>query len=153
MMQLDIFGLPPSNLTGELPTAIAPVDPKLEAALQPLGELRQIANAQFQIGTRIIAGDLRGEIASIDNEVLYQVRFDGELKPRQVFIDSLELEPDKPELSEGCIVRSQLFFKGKTAKVISFEQIGSVTLATVELELNGYLTRFPCGISALEVIE
>jgi hypothetical protein len=152
MMQLDIFGLPLTNLTGELPRAISPADPKLETALQPLREVCQIANAQFQIGTRIIAGDLRGEIASIDNEMLCQVRFDGELKPRQVFIDCLQLEPSKPELTEGCIVRSQLFFKGKTAKVIGFKQIGAVTLVTVELDLNGFLTRFPCGISALEVV-
>lgn len=75
---------------------------------------------------------------------------------RELKAISLESEASSQasrELTEGCLVRSNLFFKGKTAKVISLEAIGSVTLATVEIDLNGYLTRFPCGISALEVVE
>ena len=58
----------------------------------------------------------------------------------------------KPELVEGCIVKSDLFFKGKTAKVIGFKQIGAVTLAIVELEFRGSLIQFPCGVCGLEVV-
>lgn len=52
----------------------------------------------------------------------------------------------------GCTVRSHLFFKGKTAKVINLYQIASVTMATVELEAQGCLIKFPCGASSLEVV-
>jgi hypothetical protein len=82
------------------------------------------------------------------------VKFDGEDKPRQVFTDYLSLEPTKPVVVEGCLVRSDLFFKGKTAKVISFQQIGAVTLAVVEIQLSsGAIAKFPCGISALKVVK
>ena len=70
----------------------------------------------------------------------------------QVLVELKKLEC-KPELIEGCTVRSDLFFKGKTAKVISFKEIGSVTLAIVELEFKGSLIRFPCGVCGLEVVE
>lgn len=59
----------------------------------------------------------------------------------------------KDELVEGCIVRSDLFFKGKTAKVISLKQIHTITLATVEIEFKGELIRFPCGTCGLEVVK
>jgi hypothetical protein len=149
MTQLDIFSLPAQSSSSELPKAIIPIDPKIEAALNSLLELKELALSQFQIGSRIIAGDLHGAIASIDGE-LCQALFDGESKARTVFLDSLELE-SKP-ISEGCIVKSDLFFKGKTAKVINLYQIGAVTMATVELELHKSLVNFPCGISALEVV-
>ena len=58
----------------------------------------------------------------------------------------------KPELVEGCTVRSDLFFKGKTAKVISLKQLHTITLATVELKFRGSLIRFPCGVCGLEVV-
>jgi hypothetical protein len=149
MMQLDIFSLPAQSSSSELPKAIIPIDPKVEAALNSLLELKELALSQFQVGCRIIAGDLHGAIASIDGE-LAQVLFDGESKARPVFLDSLELE-SKP-MTEGCIVKSDLFFKGKTAKVINLYQIGVVTMAVVELELHKSLVKFPCGISALEVV-
>lgn len=154
--QLDIFSIIPdrssSNSTFELPKAKLLLDPKVEAALEELTELKQISNAQFQVGTRITCGDLCGEIVSVDKEMLCQVQFDGEAKPRPVFADLLELEPTKAALVEGAIVRSSLFFKGKTAKVLKIEQIHTITLATVELSLNGNLIKFPCGASSLEVV-
>lgn len=110
MSQLDIFSIPVlerSSSTWELPTAILPENPKLEAALEPLRELRQIAD---------------------------------------------DFEQGKSALVEGCIVRSNLFFKGKTAKVLGFELHGPVTLAIVEVEINNNLFKFPCGTSALEVV-
>ena len=58
----------------------------------------------------------------------------------------------KPELIKGSIVKSNLFFRGKTAKVIDFKQIGAMTLAIVELEFRGSLIQFPCGVCGLEVI-
>jgi hypothetical protein len=149
IQQLDIFSLPAQSSSSELPKAIIPIDPKVEAALNSLLELKELALSQFQIGSRIIAGDLYGAIASINGE-LAQVLFDGESKARTVFLDSLELE-SKP-IGEGCIVKSDLFFKGKTAKVINLYQIGVVTMAVVELELHKSLVKFPCGISALEVV-
>jgi hypothetical protein len=149
IQQLDIFSLPAQSSSSELPKAIIPIDPKVETALNSLLELKELALSQFQIGSRIIAGDLHGAIASINGE-LTQVLFDGESKARPVFLDSLELE-NKP-MVEGCIVKSDLFFKGKTAKVINLYQIGVVTMAVVELELHKSLVKFPCGISALEVV-
>lgn len=149
MMQLDIFSLPVQSSSSELPKAIIPVDPKVEAALDSLLELKELALSEFQVGSRIIAGDLHGAIASIDGE-LCQVLFDGESKTRPVFLDSLELE-NKP-ITEGCIVKSDLFFKGKTARVVSLYQIGAVTMANVELEFRESLIKFPCGIRALEVV-
>ena len=141
MMQLDIFSL-------------LPINPKVEEAIAALREIKKIVIAQFEVGTRVICGDLHGVVDSVIDEILCMVRFDGELKPRQVFTDYLSLEPTKPVLVEGCTVRSDLFFKGKTAKVISFEQIGAVTLATVELQLSsGAIAKFPCGVSALEIVE
>jgi len=148
IQQLDIFSLPTQS-SSELPKAVIPIDPKVEAAINSLLELKELALSQFQIGSRIITGDLHGAIASIENE-LAQVLFDGESKARSVFLDSLELE-SKP-ITEGCIVKSDLFFKNKTAKVINLYQIGGVTMATVELELQNSLVKFPCGISALEVV-
>ncbi len=59
----------------------------------------------------------------------------------------------KPELVEGCTVRSDLFFKGKTAKIINFKEFANITLAVVELEIKGNLFQFPCSIGALKVIE
>ncbi|MFO0546689.1 MAG: hypothetical protein ACK5Z3_23580 [Pseudanabaena sp.] len=148
IQQLDIFSLPTQS-SSELPKAVIPIDPKVEAAINSLLELKELALSQFQIGSRIITGDLHGAIASIENE-LAQVLFDGESKARSVFLDSLELE-SKP-ITEGCIVKSDLFFKNKTAKVINLYQIGAVAMATVELELQNSLVKFPCGISALEVV-
>jgi hypothetical protein len=148
--QLDIFSLAVQNSSSELPKAIIQVDPKVEAALNSLLELKGLALSQFQIGSRIIAGDLHGAIACIDGE-LCQVLFDGESKTRTVFLDFLELE--SLPITEGCIVKSDLFFKGKTAKVLSLYQIGAVTMANVELEFRKPLVKFPCGISALEVVK
>jgi hypothetical protein len=56
------------------------------------------------------------------------------------------------ELVVGCTVRSSLFFKGKTATVISFKQIGSITLAIVEIEFKGCLIKFPCSMNDLQVV-
>ncbi len=74
MTQLDIFSLPAQS-SGELPKAIIPIDPKVEKALNSLLELKELALSQFQVGSRIIAGDLHGAIASIEDE-LAQVLFD-----------------------------------------------------------------------------
>lgn len=149
MQQLDIFSLPIQSSSSELPKAIIPVDPKVEAALDSLLELKELALSQFQVGARIVAGDLHGAIASIDGD-LCQVLFDGENKARPVYLDLLELE--KKPITEGCIVRSDLFFKGKTAKVVDLYKIGSVTMANVEIEFRESLIKFPCGISSLEVV-
>ncbi|MFM7887158.1 MAG: hypothetical protein ACKPCM_10810 [Pseudanabaena sp.] len=73
-------------------------------------------------------------------------------KALAVLVELKKLEC-KPELVEGCTVRSNLFFKGKTAKVICLKQIHTITLATVEFEFKGSLIRFPCGVSALEVVK
>lgn len=148
--QLDIFSLPVQSSSSELPKAIIPIDPKVETALNSLLELKELALSQFQVGSRIIAGDLHGAIASVDGD-LCQVLFDDENKARPVFLDSLELE-SKP-IGEGCIVKSDLFFKGKTAKVVSLYRIGTVTMANVELEFRKSLIKFPCSISALEVVK
>ena len=153
--QLSLFGIPidPIQEPHELPEIILQdIDPQVEEAIATLREIKKEAMAQFQAGTRIAAGDLHGEVVSVINEMLCLVRFDGELKPRQVFTDSLSIEY-KPALAEGCLVRSSLYFKGKIAKVISLKQVHTITMATVELEINGSLVRFPCGTSALEVVE
>jgi len=91
IQQLDIFSLPTQSSSSKLPKAIIPIDPKVEAALNSLLELKELALSQFQIGSRIIAGDLHGAIASINDE-LAQVLFDGEFKARPVFLDSLTPE-------------------------------------------------------------
>ena len=152
-MQLDIFSIVPNSSSGELPRAIAPVDPKVEEAVKGLLELKQIVIAQFEAGTRIISGDLHGEVISVIDEILCMVLFDGETKPRQVFTDSLELEPNKPELVEGCIVRSRTAFKGKTAKLLRFEQVLSVKFAVVEVDMYGSTIEYSCNIKNLEVVE
>lgn len=150
--QLDIFSLQIQE-PHELPEIILQdIDPQIEEAIAALREIKKEVIAQFQIGTRIVSGDLHGEVVSVIDEMLCMVRFDGELKPRQVFTDSLSLEY-KPVLVEGCLVRSSLYFKGKIAKVISLRQVHTITMATVEVEINGSLIQFPCGTSALEVVE
>lgn len=152
-MQLDIFSITPNSSSGELPKAIAPVDPKVEEAVKGLLELKQIVIAQFEVGTRITSGDLHGEVISITDEILCMVLFDGETKPRQVFTDSLELEPSKPELVEGCIVRSHTAFKGKTAKLLRFEEACNVKFAVVEVDMYGSTIEYSCNIKNLEVVE
>lgn len=152
--QLSLFGIPidPIQEPHELPEILQDIDPQIEKAIAALQEIKKEVIAQFQIGTRIVSGDLHGEVVSVIDEMLCMVRFDGELKPRQVFTDSLSLEY-KPVLVEGCLVRSSLYFKGKIAKVISLRQVHTITMATVEVEINGSLIQFPCGTSALEVVE
>jgi|GEM_PF-1046631 len=152
-MQLDIFSIVSNSSSGELPRAISPVDPKVEEAVKGLLELKQIVIAQFEVGTRIISGDLHGEITSVIDEILCMVIFDGETKPRQVFTDSLELEPSKPELVEGCIVRSHTAFKGRTAKLLRFEQIYEYRFAVVEIEMCGSPIEYSCNVNNLEVVE
>jgi hypothetical protein len=111
MNQLDIFSIPvqvgSSSKLADLPKAEILLDPKVEIALEPLPELRQIAD---------------------------------------------DFAQSKSALVEGCMVRSNLFFKGKTAKVLGFELHGSVTLAIVEVEIDKNLFKFPRGVSALEVV-
>lgn len=151
--QLSLFGVPIDPIIEDpydLPEPI--LQPEIEEAIAALQEIKKEVIAQFQIGTRIVSGDLHGEVVSVIDEMLCMVRFDGELKPRQVFTDSLSLEY-KPVLVEGCLVRSSLYFKGKIAKVISLRQVHTITMATVEVEINGSLIQFPCGTSALEVVE
>ncbi|MCA6572122.1 MAG: hypothetical protein IM549_02435 [Pseudanabaena sp. M53BS1SP1A06MG] len=152
-MQLDIFSITPNSSSGELPRAIAPVDLKVEEAVKGLLELKQIVVAQFQVGTRIISGDLHGEVTSIIDEILCMVLFDGETKPRQVFTDSLELESSKPELVEGCTVRSRTAFKGKIAKLLRFEEVCNVKFAVVEVDMYGSTIEYSCNIKNLEVVE
>ena len=155
MNQLDIFSLPIQDCSSrELPTAVLPVNPKVEEAIAALREIKKIVIGQFQVGTRVISGDLHGVVDSVIDEILCMAHFDGETKPRQVFTDYLSLEPSKPVVVEGCTVRSPLFFKGKTAKVVGFQQHGPITLAIVAVLMDsGYLAEFPCGISALEVVQ
>jgi len=136
-MQLDIFSIIPNSSSGELPSAFKfPLEPKVEE--------------QFKIGSRIIAGDLHGAITSIDGD-LCKVLFDGENKARPVFLDSLELE--RKPLTEGCIVRSRTAFKGKTAKLLRFEQVLSVRFAVVEVDMYGSTIEYSCNIKNLEVVE
>ena len=101
-MQLDIFSLVADCSSRELPKAIAPINPKVEEALNCLLELKKLEC--------------------------------------------------KPELIKGSIVKSNLFFRGKTAKIIDFKQIGAMTLAIIELEFRGSLIQFPCGVCGLEVV-
>ena len=150
-MQLDIFSIFPNSSSGELPSTFRfPLEPKVEEALKSLKELKEISPSQFKIGSRIIAGDLHGAIASIDGDLCH-VLFDGEDKTRPVFLDSLELE-SKP-LTEGCIVRSQTAFKGKTAKLLRFEQVFEYEFAVVQVEMYGTLIEYSCSVNNLEVVE
>jgi hypothetical protein len=150
-MQLDIFSIIPNSSSGELPSAFKfPLEPKVEEALNLLEELKEISLSQFKIGSRIIAGDLHGAITSIDGD-LCKVLFDGENKARPVFLDSLELE--RKPLTEGCIVRSRTAFKGKTAKLLRFEQVLSVRFAVVEVDMYGSTIEYSCNIKNLEIVE
>ncbi|MDX2255560.1 MAG: hypothetical protein NW214_08605 [Pseudanabaenaceae cyanobacterium bins.39] len=90
MQQLDIFSLPLTNPSGELPVAV--VAPKNEA----------------------------------------------------IKVDA--------DLTVGCHVRSDLFFKGKIGKVIALQKVHTFVMATVRIDLNGNLIDFPCATSKLEVI-
>ena len=150
--QLDIFSLPIQDCSSkELPVAITPVDPKVEEAIAALREIKQIVIAQFQVGVRVVSGDLHGVVDSVICEILCMVHFDGEDKPRQVFTDSLELEAIP--LTEGCIVRSSTSFKNQTGKVIRFEEIAEVKFAIVEFLFNGSVIQYPCSICTLEIVE
>jgi hypothetical protein len=149
MMQLDIFSLPIQSSSSELPKAITPVDPKVEAALNSLLELKEFALSQFQVGSRIIAGDLHGAIASVNGK-LANVLFDGEPKARAVFLDCLELE-NKP-LTVGCTVRSRTSFKEQTGKLLRFEVIADVEFAIVEFLFRNSVIQYPCTITTLEVV-
>ena len=147
MKQLDIFSLPTQSSSSELPRAIIPVDP--EEALNSLLELKELALSQFQVGCRIIAGDLHGAIASIDGD-LCQVLFDGENRARPIFLDCLELE-NKP-LTEGCTVRSSTSFKEQTGRLIRYSTIANVEFAIVEYLFRGSVIQYPCTIATLEVV-
>ena len=106
--QLSLFGVPidPIEDDHELPEIILQdIDPQIEEAIAALREIKKEVIAQFQIGTRITAGDLHGEITGVIDEMLCMVRFDGELKPRQVFTDSLSIEY-KPVLVEKEVKQS-----------------------------------------------
>ena len=151
-MQLNIFSIIPNSSSGELPKTIAPIDQKVEEAVKHLLELKQIVIAQFQVGTRVIAGDLHGEVASVIDEILCMIRFDGELKPRQVFTDSLELEY-KPVLVEGCTVRSSVTFKEKTGIFLKFHDYAGCNLALVRYEYRGSTIDYYCTIATLEVVK
>lgn len=58
----------------------------------------------------------------------------------------------KHELVEGCIVRSQTAFKGKTAKFLRFTNIAGLEFAVVELEFRGCLIEYTCTVRTLEVV-
>lgn len=58
----------------------------------------------------------------------------------------------KPELVEGCIVRSRTAFKGKVAKLLRFEQIHEYRFAVVQIEMHGSLIEYSCNINSLEVV-
>jgi hypothetical protein len=53
MMQLDIFSLPIQSSSSELPKAIIPVDPKVEAALNSLLELKALAAPELVEGCTV----------------------------------------------------------------------------------------------------
>jgi hypothetical protein len=151
-MQLDIFSIAPDCSSRELPSAIAPIDVRVEEAVKGLLELKQIVIAQFQIETRITCDKLRGQVVDVIDEMLCMVHFDGEPKPRLIYTDSLELEAKKAELVEGCTVRSNTAFKGKTAKLIRFEQIHEYKFAVVRIDMNGTPIDYSCNINSLEVV-
>lgn len=102
MSQLSIFEIVPSSSRGKLPTAIFPLEPKVEEAIALLEELPKLR------------------------------------------IDS--------ELVAGCTVRSSTAFKGKTAKLLRFEQISNVHFAVVEIDLYMGLIEYKCNIASLEVV-
>lgn len=82
--QLDIFSLPIQDCSSrELPKVL--LDPKGEEAIAALQEIKQIVIAQFQVGTRVISGDLHGEVDSVIDEILCMVRFDGEFQSLKGF--------------------------------------------------------------------
>lgn len=58
----------------------------------------------------------------------------------------------KPELAEGCIVRSRTAFKGKTAKLLRFEQIHQYKFAVVQIEMHGSPIKYSCNVDSLEVV-
>lgn len=150
--QLDIFSLPIQK-PHELPEPILQnIDPQIEEAIAALREIKKEVIAQFQVGTRVVSGDLHGEVVSVIDEILCMVRFDGETKPRQVFTDSLSIEY-KPVLVEGCTVRSSTSFKKQTGKLIRFEEIAGIEFAIVEYLFNGSTIQYPCTIATLEVVE
>lgn len=96
----------------------------------------------FSITPNCSSRELPKAIAPINPEVEEALKLLLELKKLEC----------KPELIKGSIVKSNLFFRGKTAKVIDFKQIGAMTLAIVELEFRGSLIQFPCGVCGLEAI-
>ena len=53
MMQLDIFSLPTQSSSSELPKAIIPIDPKVEAALNSLIELKALAMPELVEGCAV----------------------------------------------------------------------------------------------------
>jgi hypothetical protein len=59
----------------------------------------------------------------------------------------------KPELVEGCIVRSRTAFKGKVAKLLRFEQIHEYKFAVVEIDMYGSPIEYSCNVDNLEVVE
>ena len=56
------------------------------------------------------------------------------------------------ELVAGCTVRSSTAFKGKTAKLLRFEQISNIQFAVVEIDLYMGLIEYKCNIASLEVV-
>jgi len=94
-MQLDIFSIPERSLpeqSFELPRPIVKQDPKVEAAIAALLAIKKEVIAQFQVNTRIEAGDLHGEVVEVIDEILCMVQFDGESKPRPIFTETLSIE-------------------------------------------------------------
>ncbi|MCA6580465.1 MAG: hypothetical protein IM537_18770 [Pseudanabaena sp. M57BS1SP1A06MG] len=59
----------------------------------------------------------------------------------------------KPELVEGCTVRSRTAFKGRTAKLLRFEQIHEYRFAVVQIQMHGSLIEYSCNVDNLEVVE
>jgi hypothetical protein len=59
----------------------------------------------------------------------------------------------KSELVEGCTVRSHKAFKGKTAKLLRFEQVFEYEFAVVQVEMYGTLIEYSCSVNNLEVVE
>ena len=73
-------------------------------------------------------------------------------KVEEAIVELKKLEC-KSELIEGCIVRSQTAFKGKTAKLLRFEQIHEYKFAVVQIDMNGTPIDYSCNINSLEVVK
>lgn len=65
----------------------------------------------------------------------------------------LEQELAEPNLVKGCIVRSRSAFKGKTGKVLRFQEVCGYSFAIVAIDMYGSTVEYSCLVQNLEVVE